>query len=162
MSHPLALALAAAALLGCHGGPTEFIEGTWTGFVADGDLDAGVELVDPLTTFTITVYPGQTWEGRELWADIVIDGAMEVYGVALDGAEEDTVTDVHLADTRLLVKPKVGGLTLKTRGRYSEDFEQLELDVRFVGELYLDEVFADDEAADEAPTAQGAAPDGVG
>jgi hypothetical protein len=144
----LAMALMA---VGCHGGPTDFVEGTWGGNLIDGDLNSGVELVDPATTFTISFYEGQTWEGPELWADIVIDGALNLYGVGLDGEEEDTVTDVHLADDRVLVKPMVGGITLKTRGVFSDDLEALDLDVRFIGDLYLLRIDDFDEAEDEPP-----------
>lgn len=152
MAHPNVIGWLAVALLaaGCHGGPTDYIEGTWSGALIDGDLNNGVELVDPQTTFTISFYEGQTWEGSELWADIVIDGALDVYGVALDGEEEDTVTDVHLNDARVLVKPMVGGITLKTRGAFSDDFEELDLDVRFIGEPYLLRV-DDGEGVDDAP-----------
>ena len=144
----------ALVTVGCHGGPSDFIEGTWSGALIDGDLNGGVNLVDPQTTFTIAFYEGSTWDGAELWADILIDGAVDVYGIELDGEEEDTVTDVHLADERVLVKPMVGGITLKTHGVFSDDYEELDLDVRFIGYLFLQRV-DEDEVVDDPPAEGG-------
>jgi hypothetical protein len=128
----------AVALAGCELPPTvDTIDGTWIGALDEADLDRGVSVAEPGSQLVVTLYAVDDWGVTEQWADVDLEGALDFHGRLVKGGDPGTTSDVYLEDTLLRAEPRLDGIKVRMRGEFTDDFEWLDLDMRYFGLVSL-------------------------
>lgn len=149
-------------LWGCgSGGETlDMVKGEYAADLAqDAKLSPDLTLKDPSDAWLfVTFFDPDPEDGvDELWANINLDAEVLVYGQEIE-EDADDVEGVTVDGLLLDCQLKLPLVTLKVEGEFSEDLQELHLDVEKAGEVDLflvlpeeaPECDSDEEAEDAA------------
>lgn len=115
------------------GGETiDIVEGTYTGYLAEGDMDFGVRVADEDSTLDVRFYEHEA----ELWAFVSFRGKMAVRGVVFT-AEDLTIEGVTVDGDDLTTEVRLDGLQFGVTGRFEDEDQSLALDIEDIGALPL-------------------------
>lgn len=118
----------------CHGPGEDEIFGTYVGLLRDAELDPGITVEERDTSFTLTLEPGEEGVAGRATLRGKTRGPLGVF----DGKEITEISEVHIDGDDLWCTYKRAGFRLGVKGTFGRDFTELDLDVDFVGVLFLD------------------------
>lgn len=130
-------------LVGCgaSGGETiDMVSGTYEADLArDALITQDVTLKDPDNAWLfVHFYDPHPNDGMdELWADVTLAAEILVYGQDVE-EESPTIEGVTVDDRLLVCHLKLSVANLKVDGEFSEDMQELYLNVERVGEVWMD------------------------
>lgn len=127
----MAIVLASA----CHMPGEDLVYGTYSGFFDDADLDPGISVEKANTSFTLVLEPGE--EGAVAGRATMRGKTRGPLGV-FDGKETTEIADVRINGEELRCIYTRDGFGLRIKGFFGRDFTELELDVPYVGVLFLE------------------------
>ncbi|MES2642664.1 MAG: hypothetical protein V4850_24485 [Myxococcota bacterium] len=118
----------------CHGPGEDEIFGTYVGFLRDAELDPGITVEERDTSFTLTLEPGEDGVSGVATLRGKTRGPLGVF----DGKEITEISDVNIDGDELWCTYKRAGFGLAVNGTFGQGFSELDLDVAYVGVLFLD------------------------
>lgn len=129
-------------LFGCgSGGVTvDMVEGEYAADLAlDAELNRDITLKDPDDAWLfVTFFDPEPKVGRdELWADINLDAQVLVFGQEIDENSSDPIQGVTVDGLVLDCQLKLSLATLKVEGEFSEDMQELSLEVEKLGSVRM-------------------------
>lgn len=129
-------------LFGCgSGGETvDMVEGEYAADLAlDAKLSPDITLKDPDNAWLfVTFYDPKPGDGvDELWADINLDAQVLVYGQEIDENSSEPIQGVTVDELVLDCQLKLSVATLKVEGEFSQDMQELFLDVEKIGSVWM-------------------------
>ncbi|MDP2305416.1 MAG: hypothetical protein Q8P18_05270 [Pseudomonadota bacterium] len=134
MHTPLGLLLVLLLASACRGPGDDVIYGTYAGYLREADLDRGITVEEENSSFVLVLEAGDGGVAGQATLRGKTHGPLGTF----DGKEVTEIPDVHISGEDLWCTYERAGFGLSVTGEFGRDFTELDLDVEFVGVLFLE------------------------